>query len=82
MTFIDMKDYGPSAKLYWWTVIALGGIALAWAVPEVLSLEPAQLLQVLVGVAVAALVGLFPVRIPGRQDGYRAAPRSSSSCSC
>jgi diguanylate cyclase (GGDEF)-like protein/PAS domain S-box-containing protein len=65
MAFIDMKDYGPSAKLYWWTVTALGGIALAWAVPEVLRLEPAPLLQVLVGAAVAALVGLFPVRIPG-----------------
>jgi diguanylate cyclase (GGDEF)-like protein/PAS domain S-box-containing protein len=65
MSLIDMKDYNAPAKLYWWTVVALGGLAAAFAATEAARLEPALLLQVLVGAAVAAIVGLFPVRIPG-----------------
>ena len=30
MPFLDMKDYNPPAKLYWWTVTSLGLIAFAW----------------------------------------------------
>ena len=35
MAIIDMKDYGPSAKLYWWTVTALGCLAFAAGVTGV-----------------------------------------------
>src|SRR6185503_1387505 len=63
MAFIDMKDYGPSAKLYWWTVTSLG----------VLVLEPALMLQVVIGAAVAAIVGFFPVRIPGSKTSMASA---------
>ena len=73
MAFIDMKDYGASAKLYWWTVTSLGLLALAYAVTGVLRLEPALMLQVLVGAAVAAIVGFFPVRIPGAKTSIAAA---------
>jgi len=73
MAFIDMKDYGPSAKLYWWTVTSLGVLALAWGVGGVLVLEPALMLQVVIGAAVAAIVGFFPVRIPGSKTSMASA---------
>ena len=46
MAFIDMKDYGSSAKLYWWTVTSLGLIAFAYAITGVLRLEPAAFRQI------------------------------------
>ncbi len=72
-TFIDMKDYGPAARLYWWTVTLLGCLAFAWAVGGVIRLEPALMLQVLIGAAIAALVGFFPVRMPGSKTSIAGA---------
>ena len=65
MSLIDMQDYSPAARRYWWTVVFLGVWALIYAISQVARFEGMLLLQVLVGAAVAAIVGLFPVRIPG-----------------
>ena len=65
MPLIDMQDYTPAARRYWWTVVFLGVFALVYAIAKVGQFEGMLLLQVLVGAAVAAIVGLFPVRIPG-----------------
>ena len=65
MQLIDMKDYSPSARRYWWTVVFFGVWALIYSISRVAMLEGAVLAQVLVGALVAAIVGLFPVRIPG-----------------
>jgi diguanylate cyclase (GGDEF)-like protein/PAS domain S-box-containing protein len=65
MSLIDMQDYTPAAKRYWWTTVFLGVWALVYAIAKVAQLEGMLLLQVLVGAAVTAIVGLFPVRIPG-----------------
>jgi diguanylate cyclase (GGDEF)-like protein/PAS domain S-box-containing protein len=65
MPVIDMQDYTTAAKRYWWTVVVLGVWALMYAVARVGQYEGMLLLQVLVGAMVAAIVGLFPVRIPG-----------------
>jgi diguanylate cyclase (GGDEF)-like protein/PAS domain S-box-containing protein len=73
MAFIDMKDYGPSAKLYWWTVTSLGLLALAWGITGVARLEGGLMAQVLIGAAVAATVGLFPVRMPGTKTSIAGA---------
>ena len=73
MAVIDMRDYGPAARLYWWTVTSLGCLAFAWGVGGVLRLEPALLAQVLTGAAIAALVGFFPVRIPGAKTSIAGA---------
>ncbi|HET7731992.1 MAG TPA: EAL domain-containing protein [Usitatibacter sp.] len=70
---IDMKDYPPAARLYWWTVIALGYASLAWGIWGVLNLATEVVIQVLIGAAVAAIVGLFPVRIPGAKTAIAGA---------
>ena len=62
---IDMKDYTPAARRYWWSVVFLGVWALIYAIARVADFQGAVLLQVLVGAGIAAVVGLFPVRIPG-----------------
>jgi len=65
MNLIDMQDYTPAARIYWWTVVVLGVWALIFSVAMVSELPTVTLLQVLVGATVAAVVGFFPVRIPG-----------------
>jgi diguanylate cyclase (GGDEF)-like protein/PAS domain S-box-containing protein len=73
MTLIDMNDYSPAARRYWWAVTVLGGMAFAYSAFQVSLLPGPVLLQVIVGAAVAALVGLFPVRIPGANTGIAGA---------
>ena len=65
MSLIDMQDYSPAARRYWWIVVFLGVWALIYAVSRVAMFEGALLVQVLIGAMIAAIVGLFPVRIPG-----------------
>ncbi len=65
MPRIDMSDYTPAAKRYWWTVTIAGWALLAYAFWHSVRLDLALFSQILLGAAIAALVGLFPVRIPG-----------------
>jgi diguanylate cyclase (GGDEF)-like protein/PAS domain S-box-containing protein len=65
MSLIDMQDYSPAARRYWWIVVFLGVWALIYAISRVAMFEGAVLVQVLIGALIAAIVGLFPVRIPG-----------------
>ncbi len=65
MQLIEMQDYSPAARRYWWIVMVLGVWALIYSISKVGQFEGMLLLQVLVGALVAAVVGLFPVRIPG-----------------
>ena len=73
MSVIDMKDYTPAAKRYWWTVVFLGIWALVYSIAQIGRLEGTALAQVLAGAAVAAIVGLFPVRIPGTKTAIAGA---------
>ena len=65
MSFIDMHDYGKAARAYWWTVTLLGLAALAYSLTQLAGFDAARLGYVALGTAVAAIVGLFPVRMPG-----------------
>jgi diguanylate cyclase (GGDEF)-like protein len=67
-----MPDYNRKATLYWWTVVVLGSIAIAWSAHAVSGLSAALILQVGIGVAVAMLAGVFPVRIPGSKNSFAA----------
>ena len=62
--FLDMKDYSVAARRYWWTITPLGLAAFAYALVHVASMPLVAMMQVLGGVAIAAVIGLFPVRIP------------------
>jgi diguanylate cyclase (GGDEF)-like protein/PAS domain S-box-containing protein len=73
MPFIDMQDYNPVARRYWWTVTLLGAAALAYSMASVVAIDGKFLLQVIIGAAVAAVVGLFPVRIPGAKTSIAGA---------
>ncbi|HET9652025.1 MAG TPA: EAL domain-containing protein [Usitatibacter sp.] len=72
MRILDMKDYTAGATLYWWSVTTLGAVGLAIAAYATALLPPSMLLQALIGAAVAAFVGLFPVRIPGSKTAIAA----------
>jgi diguanylate cyclase (GGDEF)-like protein/PAS domain S-box-containing protein len=65
MAFLDMQDYTAAARRYWWLVALVGTVALGYSVMQLAQLPPIVLAQVIAGAAVAAIVGLFPVRIPG-----------------
>ncbi len=58
-----MPDYNRTATAYWWTVVLLGGLALALALLELGNLDSTALWQVAAGVAVTVVAGIFPVRI-------------------
>jgi diguanylate cyclase (GGDEF)-like protein/PAS domain S-box-containing protein len=73
MAFIDMQDYNRPARWYWWSVTSLGFVALAFAISGVALLPAPMQLQVLIGATVAAIVGLFPVRIPGAKTAIAGA---------
>jgi len=60
-----MRDYNGPARRYWWAVTLLGWAALSWSLAQVAALETPVLVQVLGAAAMAAVVALFPVRIPG-----------------
>jgi diguanylate cyclase (GGDEF)-like protein/PAS domain S-box-containing protein len=68
-----MDDYTPEAKAYWWATTALGTGALMLALANVGRLDVAVVLQVAVGTAIAALTGLFPVRLPGTKTSLAGA---------
>jgi diguanylate cyclase (GGDEF)-like protein/PAS domain S-box-containing protein len=67
-----MPDYNRKAALYWWTMVLLGAAALAAATASVARLPTADLLQVLIGCAVAMLAGVYPVRVPGSKNSFAA----------
>ncbi len=70
---LDMDDYSPQAKIYWWVTTALGAFVLALALVQVASMDRAAQLQVAVGAVIAALIGIFPVRIPGSKTSLAGA---------
>ena len=57
-------DYNPAAAAYWSALTASGLAAIGFAVFKVASLPPAHVWQVLGIVLVAAIVAMFPLRIP------------------
>src|SRR5437870_13688131 len=70
---LGMDDYTPQAKAYWWTTTLVGAAAVGLALLDVSRLDSAVMLQVACGAAIAALTGLFPVRIPGTKTSLAGA---------
>jgi hypothetical protein len=70
---LAMEDYTPQAKAYWWTTTLIGAAALGLALLDFVQLDPGVVLQILGGAVIAALIGLFPVRIPGTKTSLAGA---------
>jgi diguanylate cyclase (GGDEF)-like protein len=67
-----MPDYNRKATAYWWAVVVLGSLAFAGSLHSVSALTTAVIVQVAIGVAVAMVAGVFPVRIPGSKNSFAA----------
>jgi diguanylate cyclase (GGDEF)-like protein/PAS domain S-box-containing protein len=67
-----MPDYNVKATLYWWTVVAAGGVTLLHALGVLAGASSATALQVLGGVTIAMVAAIFPLRIPGAKNSFAA----------
>jgi len=65
-----MPDYNPKATAYWWTMVLLGGAAIAYSLFAVRSMSWEVVAQILAGGILAAVAGFFPVRIPGSKNSF------------
>jgi diguanylate cyclase (GGDEF)-like protein len=68
-----LPDYNRKAATFWWSMVVLGAAAIAFSVGRlVAALTPIELLEVLLGIGVAMLAGVFPLRIPGSKNSFAA----------
>ncbi|HEX4508691.1 MAG TPA: EAL domain-containing protein [Burkholderiaceae bacterium] len=67
-----MPDYNRKATAYWWVMVAFGSAVLAYALWRVLLLPVGDRAQVGVGIGIAMVAGLFPVRIPRSKNSFAA----------
>ena len=67
-----MPDYNRQATLYWWTIALLGGAVLVVSLVKVAALSTTARLQIAIGMAIAMLAGIFPVRIPHSKNSFAA----------
>ncbi len=67
-----MPDYNRPATIYWWSAVCIGAIAILLALHGVSQLGNEALLQVAMGVAIAMLAGIFPVRVPQSTNSFAA----------
>jgi diguanylate cyclase (GGDEF)-like protein/PAS domain S-box-containing protein len=70
---LDVDDYTPEARVYWWVTTLLGIAAMGLALFNVLDRERAVVLQIAAGAGIAAATGFFPVRIPGTKTSLAGA---------
>ncbi len=65
-----MPDYNAKAAAYWWTMVALGAVALFWSFRHVVTLPWQAQLQIAVGTIIAAGAGFFPLRVPHSKNSF------------
>ncbi|MDQ2780572.1 MAG: hypothetical protein M3Y32_13560, partial [Pseudomonadota bacterium] len=67
-----LYDYNRAAAVYWWLVALAGALAFGWSVAELTTQPPHAVWQILGASAIAAVVGLFPLRIPTTKSSIAA----------
>ena len=67
-----LPDYNRKALIYWWTVVLIGTTVLAYSLRTVFALPAGEQLRLWVGIGVAMIAGLFPVRIPRSKNSFAA----------
>ena len=77
-----MPDYNRKATVYWWTMVLLGALAVAYAGYQVHGLSWTVLPQILIGTAFAVAGRLLPGAHPGLEELVRGRRGRSSSCCC
>ena len=65
-----MPDYNRRASACWWAMVAAGGTLLIACLAQLAQEPPRVWLEVAVGMALAMLAGLFPVRVPGTRNSF------------
>ena len=58
-----LPDYNRAASTYWWLLAVAGALALGLSAAEVTALPLQTIGQIVAGSAIAAVVGMFPLRI-------------------
>ncbi|MFO1219567.1 MAG: EAL domain-containing protein [Burkholderiaceae bacterium] len=67
-----MPDYNAKATAYWWGMAALGSLLLAYAASKLLAEPLSTVAMVVVGCIIAAIAGMFPVRVPRSTNSFAA----------
>ena len=67
-----MPDYNRLAALYWWVMATLGAATLLVALHQIIALPLDALAQVVGGIVIAMLAGMFPVRVPRSKHSFAA----------
>ena len=65
-----LTDYNRSATAYWCLLAGTGAVVLALAAVHLWSLPSADLWQILTAGVIAAVVGLFPLRVPKTKTSF------------
>ena len=67
-----MPDYNRQATVYWWSAVALGTAIVVHSLHTLAAMPSGDALQVGVGVLIAMLAGIFPIRIPHSKNSFAA----------
>jgi diguanylate cyclase (GGDEF)-like protein/PAS domain S-box-containing protein len=67
-----MPDYNRKATAYWWVMVLIGAAVIGHALYVLTTLAARDIVQIGVGIAIAMLAGLFPVRIPRSKNSFAA----------
>jgi diguanylate cyclase (GGDEF)-like protein/PAS domain S-box-containing protein len=67
-----LPDYNRKATAYWWTMVLLGAVTIAYSLLRVAALPGDTLWQPIAGVVIATLAGAFPLRIPRSTNSFAA----------
>ena len=65
-----MPDYSPAAARMWFVLVALGAVVLPIDLWLLRDLDAGGWLQIAAGAGAAALMGLFPLRVPGTRNAF------------
>ncbi len=65
-----MPDYNRQATAFWWLTVAAGTTVLLGCVIELSDAGLTVWLQLLGGMVLAMLAGLFPMRVPGSNNSF------------
>ena len=67
---LDMRDYPPAARALWFILAIIGYVVLTLALVDVVALPSDTQGKVWIAAGAAALVGFFPVRMPGSKISF------------